>query len=169
MKPPPGRLMLAVATTVVAASIVAGVILVGTPESGRLERLDTDRVEHLQGIMRAIDRFGDEDERLPDTLEELAEDPRTRVDILDPESLESYEYRVLDDSTYELCAVFDRESRASRRAAPVDFWYHGVGRHCFELEVRPSGSRDAEPILDGGRDSLPSAARHSPIGGRRLP
>jgi hypothetical protein len=161
--------MLVVATTAVAASIVAGVILVGTPESGRLERLDTDRVEHLQGIMRAIDRFGDEDGRLPDTLEELANDPRAAVDILDPESLESYEYRVLDESTYELCAVFDRESQVSRRAAPADFWYHGVGRHCFELAVRPSGSRDAEPILYGGRDSLSSALRHSPSGVRRQP
>ncbi|NNK48826.1 MAG: hypothetical protein HKP01_08140 [Gemmatimonadetes bacterium] len=134
MKSPPGRLVLAVATTVVGASIVAGVFVVGTPARGRLESLDADRIEDLQGIMRAVDRFWTDHERLPETLVELAEDPRFQANTVDPGSTESYEYHVRGDETYALCAVFDRESRAPRRA-PEDFWSHGVGRRCFELDV----------------------------------
>jgi len=132
-----GKILLAVATTVVLASIIAGVILVGGPASGRLERLDKDRIEDLREIMQALDRFWDDKERLPATLEELAEDPRVRVRILDPGSGEPYKYHVLDDSAYELCAVFDRESRAPRRT-PADFWNHGIGRRCFVLSAKPS-------------------------------
>ena len=135
MKTSPGSIVLAVAAAVAGAAIIAGVILVGGPEGGRMERLDGERLEDLRGIMEAVDRFWTDHERLPATLEELAQYPRVRVDILDPGSDEPYEYESLGEDTYELCAVFDRESRAPRRA-PADFWTHGAGRRCFELTAK---------------------------------
>ncbi len=126
-----GKVVLSIASLVVLGSIVAGVILVGGPAKGRLERLDGERVEDLQGIMRAIDQFWKDHERLPETLEDLARDPREQVNTIDPASAVGYEY-LLDDNTYRLCAVFDGESRAPGRA-PAGFWSHSGGRQCFEL------------------------------------
>ena len=126
-----GKAVLSIASLVVLGSIVAGVILVGGPAEGRIERLDDERVEDLQGIMRAVDRFWSDHERLPAGLEDLARDPRTRVNTIDPGSAEAYEYSILNEDTYQLCAVFDGESRPLRRAA-ADFWSHSGGRHCFE-------------------------------------
>jgi hypothetical protein len=122
---------------VVVGAVVGGVIVVGGPDTGRLERLDDERVEDLRGIMRAIDRFKEHHERLPETLVELAEDPRARVNTLDPASALPYEYAILSEDTYQLCAVFDGESRPLRRAA-ADFWSHSGGRQCFELAPKPS-------------------------------
>jgi len=150
-----GAVVLAVATTVVVASIIAAVIMVGGPETGRLERLDERRVDDLQTVVKAIDRFWTDQERLPASLQELGEDPRARIDFLDPGSGEPYEYRVLEGRAYELCAAFDTESRTSRRA-PADFWSHGVGRRCFELTARSSG---------GSRESAASESR-TPSPGR---
>ena len=131
-----GGIVLGVAAVVAGAAIIVGVISVGGPETGRLERLDAERVEDLRGIMRAMDRFWTDHERLPATLDELAEYPRVRVDTLDPGSEEPYGYRIVDEDTYELCAVFNTESRPPRRA-PTDFWSHGAGGQCFELMAKP--------------------------------
>jgi hypothetical protein len=139
MKPSLGKTIVAVATTLVVVSIIAGVILVGSPAQGRLQRLDAGRVEDLRGIMLAMDLFWTHHERLPASLDELMEDPRVQVNTVDPGSADSYEYYLLDEDTYELCAIFDRESLAPARRAPADFWSHGVGRRCFELSVDTSG------------------------------
>jgi hypothetical protein len=138
VKPSLGRTVVTVATTVVAASIIAGVILVGSPARGRLERLDAARIEDLEEIMRAMDQFWSRNERLPASLEELGEDPRIRANTVDPGSAESYEYHVLAEDAFELCAIFDRESPGPSRRTPADFWSHGVGRQCFKLGVDTS-------------------------------
>ena len=138
MKPSLGKTILTAAVTIVVVSIIAGVILVGSPSESRLERLDSTRIEDLRGIMVATDAYWDPNARLPTSLDELAEDQRTRVNTIDPGSAESYEYRVLGEETYELCATFDRESPPPTGRASADFWRHGVGRQCFELNVDTS-------------------------------
>lgn len=137
MKRVPGRSILTLATAVVVVSVVVGIVIIGSPTEGRFRQLDTSRVGDLQGIMRATDLFWSRNERLPDSLEDLAADPRTSVRIVDPGSGDPYGYRVLGADTYELCATFDRESPevpGPGRAA-ADFWRHEPGRACFRLEV----------------------------------
>ena len=138
MKTTLGKTMLVAATTLVVGSIIAGVILVGSPAEGRLQQLDSARIEDFRGIVTAMDSYWDREERLAISLDELAEDPRTQVNTIDPGSAQSYEYRALDEDTYELCATFDRESLAPARRNS-DFWSHRVGRQCFELDVDTSG------------------------------
>jgi len=156
VKSPSGAVLLAVATAVVVASIIAAVVMVGGPETGRLERLDERRVDDLRAVVKAVDRFWTDQERLPASLQELGEDPRARIDYLDPDSGEPYEYRVLEGRSYELCAVFEQESPSPRRGL-VDFWSHGVGRRCFELTARSSGG-SPETAASGSR--APSRGRH---------
>jgi hypothetical protein len=133
---PRGKASLVVAAMVIVGSIVAGVILVGTPARGRLERLDARRIEDLRGIVRAIDEFHVRTDRLPTSLAELADDPRTRVFTADPGSGADYRSVTLDDRTYELCASFDLESAPSTPRQSDPFWTHGRGESCFEIEAR---------------------------------
>ena len=138
MKSSLGKTIVAVAATLVVGSIIVGVILVGSPGEGRLQQLDSTRIEDLEAIVVAMDSHWDRNERLPTSLDELAEDPRTQVNTIDPGSAQAYEYRALDEETYELCATFDRESPAPPPRISVDFWRHGVGRQCFEVTVDTS-------------------------------
>ncbi|MFQ5538713.1 MAG: DUF5671 domain-containing protein [Gemmatimonadota bacterium] len=138
---PPGRTVLAVATAAVTVSVIAGIVLVGTPAEGRIQQLDAARVEDLRSIMNAADRFWKKNERLPSTLDELARDPREAINTLDPGSGEPYEYRKVGENAYELCAAFDRASPESPGRPRADFWRHGAGRHCFALEAKaPDGT-----------------------------
>ena len=133
-----GKPILVVATAVVFVSVIAGIIVIGSPSEGRSQQLDFGRIADIQDIMGATDLFWSRNERLPSALEELAEDPRTSVNTVDPGSAEEYPYRILGEDTYELCATFDREAKESPGRSTADFWRHGAGRQCFELEVDKS-------------------------------
>ena len=138
MKPSLGQTIVAAAAAVVLVSIITGVILVGTPSEGRLQRFDSTRIEDLKGIMVGIDSFWSRNERLPASLKELMADPRVEIKTQDPGSEEPYDFTPMDEDTYELCATFDLETLAPGRPSSADFWRHGAGRQCFELDVDTS-------------------------------
>ena len=138
MKPSPGQTIVAAAGVVSLISIITGVILVGTPSESRLQRFDSTRIEDLKEIMAGMDSFWIRNERLPASLEELMADPRVEVKVQDPGSAEPYNFTAMDEDTYKLCATFDLESLTPGRPRSADFWKHGAGRQCFELDVDTS-------------------------------
>ncbi len=128
-----------VASLVVVSTIAWGFVLVGSPGSRRLERVDEQRLEDLQAIAREVNNLVIEmgDKRtlkapLPKTLAEVAQRARLeRIQLHDPETGEPYGYTVKDESTIELCATFTqaRDSDASV------FWNHPAGAHCFTINL----------------------------------
>ena len=56
----------------------------------------------------------------------------------DPESGLPYEYRIIDAKNYELCAIFKSKTVSDQGSPSNNFWAHGVGRHCFILNVENS-------------------------------
>jgi hypothetical protein len=144
-----GQVLLGAALVVTVAAVVAGVIVAGTPAKGRMQRLDRVRADDLRAIMTAVDRYWRQQERLPASLRDLAADPRAEVSVSDPASGTEYEYRIVDDDSYELCAVFDLASIPERRERGT-FWLHDAGRNCFELDVMKVEQQDS---------ALPSGAR----------
>jgi hypothetical protein len=128
-----------VLSAVVVATVVWGVVVVGTPGKARLQRLDRQRLQDLQTIYREVQSLcqdpdiKDELKRpLPRTLEELASLARSeRISLTDPETNEPYVYAVKDGTTYELCATFD----LIRDSDVEVFWNHPVGSHCFTVDA----------------------------------
>ncbi len=139
MKTPAAKHIIAgLAITVVLAAVVGALILLGSPTEERMRRLDDRRVDDLQRLERAVNLYWTRHGRLPASLTELSEEPGVDVRLRDPETGDPYEYRVLPETdTYELCAEFQRDSaERSRLNEEIDFWLHGSGRHCFQLEAR---------------------------------
>ncbi len=149
MKVSTGQVLLGAALVVTVAAVVAGVIVAGTPAKGRMQRLDRVRADDLRAIMTAVDRYWRQHERLPASLSDLATDPRAEVSVSDPATGTEYEYRMVDDDSYELCAVFDLASIPERRERGT-FWLHDAGRNCFALDVMKGEQQDS---------ALPSGAR----------
>jgi hypothetical protein len=131
-----------IVTTCVAAGAVYGLILSGSPFRERMRRLDTARVQDLDSIADSCDQFWSREKRLPHDLEELR---RSRHVILrrieDPETRTPYEYRAVDEDSYELCAVFAARSEPDDRPAYSsgrrigNFWEHASGRVCYTLTL----------------------------------
>ena len=132
------RILAAAVVIVVAGCIAYALFLMGSPGQQRDIRLDRDRVSHLSNITDNIDVYWKLNGELPTELTEMS-GPRYALNrIHDPERGGRYEYRVLENANYELCAVFstdsaeqEQERRFSERA-----WYHGKGRTCFPLEAQ---------------------------------
>lgn len=136
MKRTPGFWFAVAACVIVAAAVVGGLIVVGGPGEGRLERLDDARLDDLRTIERAVAERWERTGTLPPSLDSLrAANLLLPDDLVDPETDEPYDYRVLSDSTYELCATFARASddRAYRPYDRTTIGAHEAGRHCFTL------------------------------------
>jgi hypothetical protein len=131
------RAAFAAAIASVLAVIGVALWVIGSPGEERLRRLDDRRVGHLEAIAAAVDRHFESKRQLPATLEELARLDRSFDPVTDPVSGQPYEYRVLGERRYQLCAEFQHRSREEPQAAwPVSlhFWKHDAARQCFEVE-----------------------------------
>jgi hypothetical protein len=130
------RLVVAgVAGAVVLATVVGGLVLLGSPGERRAGRFDQRRLEDLRGLAAAVDLHFTRSGALPESLRELPPDLGPAPAARDPETGEAYGYERLGVESYRLCATFNRESRPEPGAPQRDFWAHGAGRHCFELEA----------------------------------
>jgi len=119
---------------VVLAAVIGGIILLDSPAQERLRRLDERRVDDLHQLAYGVDIYWTREGHLPASLAELSEEERIVRDLADPATGQPYEYRVLGDKTFELCAVFTRDSGTGGRDIPDrSFWLHGPGRQCFQL------------------------------------
>ena len=122
---------------VVVAAIVIGVILLDSPAQERLNRLDDRRVSDWRELSFAVHVKWTREGRLPSSLEELSIEERIVRELADPVTGDAYEYRVVDEDTYELCAVFEGEIDAGEHDIPYEYlWFHGPGRQCFELKAQ---------------------------------
>lgn len=139
--------------------------IIGTPSEQRALRLDEERISNLQNIEQQIVEFYAEREKLPVSLEYLAQFYGYYGNtFIDPEfSLgKEYEYYIKDELSFELCADFStnkpdiKQERFSNTIRPImntkskaeeeatkeryislsDYSYeYSKGRTCFERSI----------------------------------
>ena len=97
------------------------------------------RISDLRNISRNVDLYWETNQKLPESFEDMSGQRYSIFSIHDPESNEEYEYRVIEEAGYELCAVFSADSARSidpDRPYSAGAWDHGTGRTCFQLEAQ---------------------------------
>lgn len=133
-----GRWIATVSGVVVLATIVAAIVVMGSPSHQRLQRLDERRIADLGHIVVAVQSYRDAHDRLPGSLAALAAEPGSRLSIADPATAAPYGYAVLGAHEFRLCARFDIDTADTVDPpmvwAPGD-WNHGVGMRCFNRSV----------------------------------
>jgi len=131
------RVAAGIVSAAVVAAAAAGIYLLRSPSEERTLRLDERRVADLVALSAAVDVYWTRHQRLPASLDELRSEPVGRLNLNDPASSSTYEYRRLADRSYEVCATFERDSSARERPAFGDgVWAHRLGRQCFPREPR---------------------------------
>ena len=146
----PIKVIAACVSSIVCISVIAGFFVIGTPAAQRERKFDEQRVQDLQTLQGQIVYFWQQKERLPQNLDELRDSISGFVPPLDPRTQTSYEYTVLGDLSFELCAVFERTSMSTppfskeQRPAALGYfglksqtWEYKVGRTCFLREIDP--------------------------------
>lgn len=131
--------------TIVAATIVAGFFIVGSPKAERMRRFDDQRISHLQIIQSEILNFWMNKERLPKNLDELTDSLRGFKAPTDPESQIAYEYKTTGTLSFDLCATFNLTSMPENLSYPKavyapefygqENWNHAEGKVCFARTI----------------------------------
>ncbi|MBI4458281.1 hypothetical protein HY633_04935 [Candidatus Uhrbacteria bacterium] len=162
------RVFAGLASLAVVATVAVGLFLAGSPNKERMRQFDGQRLSHLQTISSAVDAFYDTSTRLPESLAELSLNGNYlgkpgyyTEQTVDPATKQPYEYRVVSDKVYELCAVFDLTFAEAQAQQPymgypvaepmrpyplgmgVQDWTHPAGRHCFTLNAEERTARVA--------------------------
>ena len=137
MKPSPPAVFTICASLLVAAAVIAAFLVIGSPAQIRAARLDGQRVTSMQAVIDAIAGDHQRGDPLPDSLAQLVNRPaHSYVRILDPETRQPYDYRVLDPDHFELCAHFATAATDPDRPAS-QLANHASGRVCVTTEAKP--------------------------------
>src|SRR3989344_3859652 len=132
------------ALAVMAAIVIAGFWVAGSPFKQRQVRLDQQRISDLQAITYQVEQYWAAKRVLPASLESLSA-LGGGLQLKDRETGEPYIYRTVGELEYELCADFSLSSAAAERYeyAPERFpdsaesWAHEAGRDCFTRTIDP--------------------------------
>ena len=136
---------------VVVLAVGYGIFLSGSPQKQRAFQFDQRRISDLQNISSALNTYWKNNEKLPETFDDLKNQYSYIRSVVDPVTQEPYEYNIRSETEYELCAVFELDSLdygAGRVQKPFqEPWTHGVGKTCFEREVQDARGRTLEPVF----------------------
>ncbi|MFM8944547.1 MAG: DUF5671 domain-containing protein [Actinomycetota bacterium] len=134
------------AAALIVVTVLGGFLVIGSPMTQRLYRLDAQKVSDLQVIQsQLLYAYYQAKRELPPTLDAL-DDPTMGFQVpVDQETGEPYGYRVTGDLSFQLCATFNEASR-ERQGAPRfaeggvtnDTWRHDAGEYCFDRTVDPA-------------------------------
>jgi hypothetical protein len=143
----PSKWIAGLAALVIFGSIVAGFFIIGSPATQRRIRFDNERVNDLSMIQGQVVEYFRQKGRLPGDLTGLKDDISGFAAPLDPGTRTAYEYRVMSDVSFELCANFELASDKNKSGAvpypvhPYDLynstWNHQAGRTCFSRNIDP--------------------------------
>ena len=150
MKLTPYRIAAISSTAVVVIVAIASLFLIDSPATERMRRADDRRLSDLQAISYGMDTFVLKNkQQLPSSLETLILDRDLGYlenQIKDPETQTTYEYKKIDEKSYELCADFalsnkqdDNKTQNYDYRAYGPAWDHDAGRQCFVLTIRDPG------------------------------
>jgi type II secretory pathway pseudopilin PulG len=138
------RVLFAVATAVVFATVIAAVVALGPPSQSRKLRLDSLRTEHLQALEQLIESYARLHKQLPDSLAILANEPGYQPTLADPVSGASYTYERLGVDRFRVCGNFELPSdKRSYRFEQT--WAHHAGKQCFDRRV--TGTAEIPPWI----------------------
>ena len=133
------------AAVAVLATVVAGFFIIGSPTSARMYTADDLKVQDLTSIQWQVVNFWQAKQKLPTNLSEVADPISGFVVPVDKQTGSSYVYEVVSPTSFSLCAVFNKESRATSGTTPTpvrpagseDNWQHLSGKQCFTRTIDP--------------------------------
>ncbi len=115
-----------------------GFYVLGSPITQKSLRLDNQRISDLQTIQWRVINFWQQKSVLPVSIDAL-KDPLADYGVIpvDPETKESYTYKVLSPTSFELCANFSLSARGIMSEPVGENWQHDAGTRCFARTIDP--------------------------------
>lgn len=123
------RLFFGILSGVVVLVLGVGLFLVGSPEEARLKKIDERRIGDLKRLESAVLSYHRKHDRLPQNLDEVAEQSESTLPLRDAQH-GPYPYEVVDSTSFKVCAAFHFPSSEQQ-----GHWAHASGEQCFTQVV----------------------------------
>ncbi len=141
-----------VALVIVLGSIVWGFAVLGSPRTQQLLKYDEQKVSDLQNINSDIQSYYQQKNVLPLEIIDLVQNSSyMTVPAVDAQTNQPYEYIKMSDTSYELCAVFNKASDINNTmVAQYSYgqtWNHPAGRYCFLETLTPPQYPAPKPAM----------------------
>jgi hypothetical protein len=142
------RIWAILAAIVIIASISWGFLILGSPHTQQLYKLDNHKVDDLLSISYQIESYYNLRNSLPASLDELSK-ANFSTQLLDSQTGKSYEYVKTGNTKYSLCAEFNKASPDAKQSVtrPVGSWTHAAGHVCFDLVVNQNNPGKPVPAF----------------------
>ncbi|MFH1187735.1 MAG: DUF5671 domain-containing protein [bacterium] len=149
------KLYLCGSLALIIIAFAASLFTVETPTQARNRKLDEAVINDFNSIGSAIENYYQDNEKLPGNIAELKKDSNflTEDDAKDPKNGKEYEYKIIDDKTYELCAEFktsnkdDAEAKNEYGGLPFgfgDFYLHDSGYQCLKNKINQEEEKEIQ-------------------------
>lgn len=137
------NIIINVVIAVVSASIIIGLVVAGSPGEMRKIKLDETRVFNLNEIQREVTMYWQNNEVLPEKLDDISNELSYFNLPVDPQTGEDYVYNVIGDKKFQLCADFITSNLNESNSVTqygyygisIEEWKHDVGTFCFDREI----------------------------------
>lgn len=129
------RLLASAVSVMVLASFVFGFYTVGTPGQRRNQKFDETRMYDLSHVKDTVLQYWRTKGVLPQNPEELKavyENDYGKMPT-DPQTGAAYEYRVVGNASFELCATFKTKNDGGYSTRD---WNYHPGKSCFTIKTR---------------------------------
>jgi len=128
------------AAVLVFSSLLIGYSYIETPSEVREIRLDEQQVTDLQDMYWVINEYYQANGGLPETIQQAYREGKLPEA---PTKRDAYQFNIIDDTTFELCASFVASSPDRDRSyIPVTEknyrWEHEEGQKCFVRTIETS-------------------------------
>lgn len=152
----------------VLASIVGGMMLIGSPMTQRNLRIDNQEVMDLSNISQATLQYWQQTQTLPKDLAEIENDLTGYRVPTAPNGQPAYEYSVISPLSFKICATFlqaSDEKNAMYSQADGFFregpqWSHAAGHTCFTRTIDPALFKPQTGIPgNGGIEEAPTSIK----------
>ena len=131
-----------VAGVIILGSIIWGFAVLGSPATQRLYKYDEQKVNDLMNINNEVTNYYAMKGTLPNSLTDTS--TQYYIVATDTQTGRSYEYAKTGDTTYDLCAEFNKVSGSADKAifATPPYgsasWTHSAGHYCFAQTINPN-------------------------------
>lgn len=127
------------ALTIVAAAFITSLFVVESPTATRNRRIDNAVLDNFNQIDSALYSYYADKKALPDSLDILKEEYPyiTEETLTHPGTKEKYQYAVLEEKKYELCASFltDNIEENINENYYKERWPHRSGEQCLKQTI----------------------------------
>jgi hypothetical protein len=145
--------------------IIGGIIRTGGPFSAKNVKLDEERLNNFSEISREVNSMYAKNNKLPPNITYIDENKSSPLKLKDPETKKYYEYKILSQTSYNLCTEFSTDSFEVSKKYEDYYFYesyrykdipHKKGYDCVKYDINPATSKTRDEYDEYGDDEYDS-------------